>query len=437
MLRYLTAGESHGKALVAILDGVPAGLPLTADDVNRELARRQSGYGRGGRMKIERDEVEFLAGVRQGRTLGSPVAMLIANRDWANWAGVMAAEPRLSGPEETPDRGPREAAGRGPQGAEGSLGGPTRVGPDGEPVRGDPRITKVVTRPRPGHADLAGALKYGHRDLRNVLERASARETAARVAVGAVAKRLLAEVGIAVHSYVVEIGGVGFDPAGLDPAEAHRRAEASELRCPDEGATARMRARIDEAKRQGDSVGGVFEIVVTGVPAGLGSHVQWDRKLDGRLARALMSIQAMKGVEIGLGFAGARLGGRAVHDEIVPDPDRGARGLPPVGRPTNRAGGIEGGMTNGEPVVVRVAQKPISTLAHPLRSVDLATGEPVAAAYERSDVCAVPAGSVIGEAVVAIEIAAALLEKLGGDSLEEVRAHLEATRRLQAGLVGT
>jgi chorismate synthase len=302
-------------------------------------------------------------------------------------------------------------------------------------VQGDPRVTKVVTRPRPGHADLAGALKYGHRDLRNVLERASARETAARVAVGAVAKRLLAEVGIAVHSYVVEIGGVGFEPAGLDPTEAHRRAEASELRCPDEGATARMRARIDEAKRQGDSVGGVFEIVVTGVPAGLGSHVQWDRKLDGRLAQVLMSVQAMKGVEVGVGFAGARAGGQAVHDEIVLDPDRGARGLPPIGRPTNRAGGIEGGMTNGEPVVVRVAQKPISTLAHPLRSVDLASGEPVEAAYERSDVCAVPAGSVIGEAVVAIEIADALLEKVGGDSLEEVKAHLEATRRLQAALV--
>ncbi len=415
MLRYLTAGESHGRALVAILDGMPAGLPLTADDVNRDLARRQSGYGRGGRMKIEKDAVEFLAGVRQGRTLGSPLAMLIANRDWGNWAAVMAAEPLA------------------PAGA--PVDGRTPVDPDGEPVQGDPRVTQVVTRPRPGHADLAGALKYGHRDLRNVLERASARETVARVAVGAVAKRLLAEVGVAVHSYVVEIGGVAFDPAGLDPAEAHRRAEASELRCPDEGATARMRARIDEAKREGDSVGGVFEIVVTGVPAGLGSHVQWDRKLDGRLALALMSIQAMKGVEVGLGFAAARVGGQAVHDEIVPDPDRGARGLPGLGRPTNRAGGIEGGMTNGEPVVVRVAQKPISTLAHPLRSVDLATGESVEAAYERSDVCAVPAGSVIGEAVVAVEIADALLEKVGGDSLEEVRAHLEATRRLQAGVV--
>ncbi|HWP34553.1 MAG TPA: chorismate synthase [Thermodesulfobacteriota bacterium] len=407
MLRYLTAGESHGKALVAIVDGIPAGLPLTADDVNRDLARRQAGYGRGGRMKIEKDAVEFLGGVRQGVTLGSPIAMLIANRDWANWAAVMAPEPPAAIP----------------------------VDDDGEPVPGDPRVTRVVTRPRPGHADLAGALKYGHRDLRNVLERASARETAGRVAVGAVAKRLLAELGIAVYSYVLEIGGVGFDPTGLDPAEAHRRAEGSELRCPDEATTARMRARIDEAKRQGDSVGGIFEVVVTGVPAGLGSHVQWDRKLDGRLARALMSVQAMKGVEVGLGFAGARVGGKAFHDEILPDPDRGARGLPPLSRPTNRAGGIEGGMSNGEPIVVRVAQKPIATLAHPLRSVDLATGEPVTAAYERSDVCAVPAGSVIGEAVVAIEIADALLEKVGGDSLEEVRAHLEATRRLQAGLV--
>jgi chorismate synthase len=408
VLRYLTAGESHGRALVAIVDGLPAGLPVTADDVNRDLARRQSGYGRGGRMKIEKDGVEFLAGVRQGLTLGSPVALLIANRDWGNWAAVMAAEPPASGA--------------------------TPVDADGEPVQGDPRVTKVVTRPRPGHADLAGALKYGHRDLRNVLERASARETAARVAVGALARRLLAEAGIAVWSYVVEIGGVAFDPAGLDPAEAHRRAEASELRCPDEGATARMRERIDEAKRRGDSVGGVFEIVVTGAPAGLGSHVQWDRKLDGRLARALMSVQAMKGVEVGAGFAGARLGGQQVHDEIVPDPERGARGLPPFARPTNRAGGIEGGMTNGEPIVVRVAQKPISTLAHPLRSVDLATGEPVTAAYERSDVCAVPAGSVIGEAVVALEVAGALLEKVGGDSLAELTAHLEATRRLQAEL---
>lgn len=407
MLRYLTAGESHGKALVAIVDGLPAGLPVTAEDVNRDLARRQSGYGRGGRMKIEKDGVEFLAGIRQGLTLGSPVAMLIANRDWGNWAAVMAAEP---------------------------PGAATPVDEDGEPVQGDPRVTKVVTRPRPGHADLAGALKYGHRDLRNVLERASARETAARVAVGALARRLLAEVGVAVWSYVVDIGGVAFDPAGLDPAEAHRRAEASELRCPDPETTARMRARIDEGKRRGDSVGGIFEIVVTGVPVGLGSHVQWDRKLDGRLARALMSIQAMKGVEVGLGFAGARLGGQAVHDEIVPDPERGRKGLPPFGRPTNRAGGIEGGMTNGEPVVVRVAQKPISTLAHPLRSVDLATGEPVEAAYERSDVCAVPAGSVIGEAVVATEMADALLEKVGGDSLAEVKAHLEATRRLQAEL---
>ena len=408
MLRYLTAGESHGKALVAIVDGLPAGLPVAAEDVNRDLARRQSGYGRGGRMKIEKDGVEFLAGIRQGLTLGSPVAMLIANRDWGNWAAVMAAE------------APSAA---------------TPVDEDGEPVRGDPRVTKVVTRPRPGHADLAGALKYGHRDLRNVLERASARETAARVAVGALAKRLLAEVGIGVWSYVVDIGGVAFDPAGLDPVEAHRRADASELRCPDPETTARMRARIDEAKRRGDSVGGIFEIVVTGAPAGLGSHVQWDRKLDGRLARALMSIQAMKGVEVGLGFAGARLGGQAVHDEILPDPERGRQGLPPFGRPTNRAGGIEGGMTNGEPIVVRVAQKPISTLAHPLRSVDLATGEPVEAAYERSDVCAVPAGSVIGEAVVAIEVAAALLEKVGGDSLAEVKAHLDATRRLQAELV--
>ncbi|MDI6709708.1 MAG: chorismate synthase [Bacillota bacterium] len=376
MLRYLTAGESHGRALVTIVEGLPAGLPVRVEQIDAQLARRQGGYGRGGRMRIEQDRARILSGVRGGRTLGSPVALLIENRDWANWSEVMAA-----GPE-------------------------ARV--DG----------RVVTRPRPGHADLAGALKYGHRDLRNVLERASARETAARVAAGSLARRLLEELGIEIVGMVVRVGTETAQVPDKRPDELRARAAASAVMCPDQVASQHMMEAIDRARDTGDTLGGVFEVHAYGVPPGLGSHVHWDRKLDGRLARALMSIQAVKGVEIGDGFAAAASPGSAVGDEIYYSRERG------LYRMTNRAGGIEGGMTNGQPVVVRAAMKPIPTLRRPLASVDLATKEPVAAAYERSDICAVPAACVIGEAVMAWELAAACLEKFGGDTLDEVREAL-------------
>jgi chorismate synthase len=376
--RFLTAGESHGEALVTVLDGVPAGLPLTEADINEDLARRQRGYGRGGRMKIERDQVRILSGVRWGRTLGSPITLTIANRDWENWKATMAV-----------------------------------AAPDPDTAR------KEVTRPRPGHADLAGAMKFGHRDIRNVLERSSARETTARVAAAGVAKRLLAEFGITILSHVTEIGGVRV-PADLETSweQVRRRAEESEVRCADPATEAAIIAAIDEAKAKGDTLGGVFEVVALGCPVGLGSYTQWDRRLDGRLAQAFCAIQAIKGCEIGLGFETARRPGSAVHDEILFDAAQGFR------RTTNNAGGLEGGVTNGQAVVVRAAMKPLSTLRTPLRSVDVATKEAVEAVVERSDVCAVPAAGVVGEAMMALTLADAFLEKFGGDSLEEIRRNL-------------
>jgi chorismate synthase len=378
MLRYLNGGESHGKYLLAVLEGVPAGLPLTAEDVNRDLARRQKGYGRGGRMRVEQDRVEFGCGVRKGATLGNPIGLLIANKDWENWKDVMAAEP-----------------------------GPTPT-------------EKVVTRPRPGHADLVGAIKYGHRDIRNVLEKASARETAIRVAIGGVAKSLLAQFGMQVVSYTVQIVDVVAKRCE-DPLEAYTLAETSDVRSPDPEAGAQMVERIRTAKHKGDTLGGVFEVVVTNPPIGLGSYTQWDRRLSARLAMAAMSIQAMKGVEIGMGFEAARRFGSEVHDDIYYD-KQGQQFI----RHTNNAGGLEGGITNGLPIVLRVAMKPISTLYSPKKSVDIETKEPFDATVERSDICTVPAAGVVGEAVVAFEMANALIEKFGGDSLEEMKRNFDA-----------
>lgn len=375
--RFMTAGESHGKALSAIIEGVPAGLPLDAAWVDRELARRMQGYGRGARMKIESDQVEWLSGIRAGETLGSPIALLIHNRDWENWADVMAAEG------------------------------------DGELRR------RRVTRPRPGHADLVGVLKYDRLDARDILERASARETAARVAAGAVAKRLLAECGVEVGSHVVSLGGIPAQAPTPRPRPLNAASDRSPVRVLDAAAEALMVARIDEAARAGDTLGGEVEVVADGLVLGLGSHVAWDRKLDSRLAGILMSIPAVKGVEIGLGFEAARRPGSRVHDAIEPGPAVDGRGA--FRRATNHAGGLEGGMTTGEPLVVRVAMKPISTLMTPLRTVDLAVGAPAAAQSERSDVTAVPAMGVIAEALVAIVLADAMLEKFGGDSLAELK----------------
>ncbi|MDP2626080.1 MAG: chorismate synthase [Candidatus Rokubacteria bacterium] len=376
--RFLTAGESHGEALTAIIEGVPAGLLLSEADINEDLARRQRGYGRGGRMKIERDQAHISSGVRWGVTLGSPITLSIQNRDWENWKTTMAV---------------------------------------GEPPAGAP--AKAVTRPRPGHADLAGAMKYGHRDIRNVLERSSARETTARVAVAGVAKRLLAEFGISILSHVIEIGGVRIVPLELPWEEIKRRAEASEVRCADPAAERAMIEAIDDARAKGDTLGGVFEVVALGCPVGLGSYVHWDRKLDGRLAQAFCSIHAIKGAEIGLGFEAARRPGSQVHDEIFFDRDAGFT------RRTNSAGGLEGGVTNGQPVIVRAVMKPIATLRRPLQSVDVETKEVVEAVVERSDVCAVPAAGVVGEAMMAITLAQAVLEKFGGDSLEEIRRNYQ------------
>lgn len=373
-LRWSTAGESHGPELVALLEGIPAGLPLLAADVDADLARRQRGYGRGGRMKIETDRVRLVAGVRGGETLGSPIALVVENRDHASWAGRMGPAPFDAPPEP-------------------------------------------LTRPRPGHADLAGGLKYDRHDLRDILERASARETAARVAVGGVCRALLRAVGIEVFAHVTAIGPVAAQTEGLELGELRARAAASDLACADPEAEQAMRAAIHEAAHAGDTLGGIFEVVGTGLPPGLGSHVQWDRKLDGRLGQALMSIQAIKGVEIGVGFAAARARGSEVHDAIGWD---GAA----FTRPTNRAGGLEGGITNGMPLVCRAAMKPIATLKKALPSVDVRTKESFEAAFERSDVCAVAAASVVGEAMVAITVADALLEKLGGDSLRELEANL-------------
>ncbi|MFZ5633932.1 MAG: chorismate synthase [Bacillota bacterium] len=378
MIRFVTAGESHGPALITVVENLPAGIPVAEEYINRQLKRRQEGYGRGDRMKIEADRVRFLSGVRGGLTLGSPVAMQIENRDWANWSEIM-------------DPGP------------GALTG-----------------SRVVTRPRPGHADLSGAIKYGHRDIRNVLERASARETAARVAAGSLARRLLEELGVTVLGAVIRIGPVAAGFPDRPPAELAGLISQSSLGCADPGAEKAMRAEIDRAREDGDSLGGVFEIRVYGLPPGIGSYTSWDMKLDGRLAGAVMSIQAIKGVEVGLGFAAAQMPGSRVHDEIYYEEGPGFY------RKTNRAGGIEGGMTNGGPVVVRAAMKPIPTLYKPLKSVDIVTREPFEASVERSDVCAVPAARVVGEAVVAWEIAGACLEKFGGDSMEEIKERWRA-----------
>lgn len=395
-LRFTTAGESHGKGLVTIVEGLPAGLPVTADWIDRDLGRRMLGYGRGARMKIERDRVEILSGVRAGETLGSPVALLVRNRDWENWEDVMAAE--------------------------------------GTP--GDLRRRRV-TRPRPGHADLVGVLKYDRLDARDILERASARETVARVAAGALARRLLDEFGVDVGSHVVSLGGVRATPPADLPRPLNDAADRSEIRVLDPAVEAEIVARIDRAKKDGDTLGGEIEVVARGVVIGLGSHVSWDRKLDARLAGILMSIPAVKGVEIGLGFEAARRPGSAVHDPIDADGaagPAGAGGGPPVpgharggfARRSNNAGGLEGGMTTGEPLVVRVAMKPISTLMAPLPTVDLTSGAPASAQSERSDVTAVPAMGVIAEALVAIVLADAMLEKFGGDSLAEMRRNVAA-----------
>jgi chorismate synthase len=379
-LRWMTAGESHGPRLVAIVEGIPAGLPLLASDIDEDLARRQRGYGRGGRMKIETDRVEFGGGVRDGATLGSPIAMTIVNRDHQNWLDRMSPGP-LPAPAEP------------------------------------------LTRPRPGHVDLAGGLKYDRKDLRDVLERASARETAARTAVGAVAKKLLGAVGIDVFAHVVAIGRVKAVRPDLPPAELKARARASDLACADPEAEVWMKDAIRETAHAGDTLGGVFEVVATGVPTGLGAHIQWDRKLDGRLAQALMSIQAIKGVEVGDGWRAAESRGSEVHDAIYYD--AGARRFT---RPTNRAGGLEGGISNGESVVCRAAMKPIATLKKALPSVDVRTKEPFDAAHERSDICAVAAASIVGEAMVAITLCDALLEKFGGDSLRELARNVDGYR---------
>lgn len=384
MLRYLTAGESHGPQLTSIIEGVPAGFPLDAESINIDLARRQCGYGRGGRMQIETDRVEILSGVRWGKSIGSPVTLCVVNRDWVNWQEKMSPHVRHR----------------------------------------DDKL--AVTRSRPGHADLPGAMKYDHHDVRNILERSSARETAVRVAVGAVAKSILTQFGITVSGFVTELGGIKAKRPKMSWEALQGKIAKSELFTCDERAEAEMKALIDRAKESGDTVGGVIEVNVCGVPVGLGSHVQWDRKLDARLAMALMSIQAIKGVEIGCGFDAARNPGSMVHDEIYYDSVRLVEGKSSgFYRKTNNAGGIEGGITNGETIIVRAAMKPIPTLYKPLKSVDIITKEPFDATVERSDTCAVPAAAVVAEAVVAVEIANAFLEKFGGDSLGEIRRNYD------------
>jgi len=390
-LRWLTAGESHGRSLGVIVEGVPAGLRLSAEQLGVDLARRQRGYGRGARQTIEHDAADIVSGVRHGVTLGSPILLLVANRDWENWTGVMQVE-ALSDEE-------LEAL------AAAAADGNKRATP--------------VTRVRPGHADLAGALKYGFSDVRNVLERASARETAARVAAGGIARAILAELGVDVWSFTAEVGGVAVDPARA--TLSREDADASPLRCPDPDGEAAMIARIDEARSSGDTVGGVFEVVAHGLPIGIGSYVHWDRRLDAALAAAVMSINIVKGVEIGLGFEQTRRFGSAVHDVIE---GRGAGGRW-IHR-SNNAGGLTGGVTNGEPLVVRGAVKPISTLARPLPSADLVSGETVEKAhYERSDISVVPAAGVVGEAMVMLTLADAMLDKLGGDTMLDTRAALD------------
>jgi chorismate synthase len=372
--RFLTAGESHGKGLVSIAEGMVAGLPLEEHHINKELKRRQQGYGRGGRMKIEDDKAEIIAGVRHGLTIGSPIALFITNRDWENWQQELSVSP---------------------------------VDREVEPV----------TSPRPGHADLAGVTKYGLNDIRPVIERASARETAARVAVGAIARRFLEEFGVVVHSYTAAIGGHHWEPSKISSID-WRQVEASPVRCANAKVERAMMTAIDDAKTDGDTLGGVFEAIAAGVPIGLGSHVSWDRRLDGRISRAIMSINAVKGMEIGEGFALAGLRGSQAHDVIEPNRRSRAKGVP-WRHVTNRGGGIEGGISNGQDIVVRAVVKPIATLAKPLSSIEVRAGKKSEAHYERSDVCVVPAAGVIGEATVAIVLADACLEKFGGDNLKE------------------
>jgi chorismate synthase len=389
MLRYLTAGESHGPCLTILIDGVPAGFPIAVGKINHDLWRRQQGYGRGGRMLIEKDEAQIRSGIRWGETLGSPVAIGIENRDWKNWTKKMSPLPE--------DR--------------------------------DDKI--AVTKPRPGHADLNGVLKYDRRDIRDILERASARDTVSRTAAGSFAKQLLAPFGVRVMAYIRSIGNVSANLDGLSYEETSSRSEESPVRTADGAAEEKMIALIEECKKEGNTLGGIFEVVALGLPPGLGSHTQWDRKLDGRLAQALMSIQAIKGVEVGLGFEMARRRGSQVHDEIFFDPEKmvteGTPRIVPTGfyRGSNNSGGTEGGMTNGAPLVVRVAMKPISTLMSPLQSVDLRTKESADASVERSDVCAAPAAAVVGECIVAFELASAFLDKFGGDSLREIKRNYE------------
>jgi chorismate synthase len=374
-MRYLTAGETHGPQLTAIIEGLPSNLTILAEEINFQLARRQKGYGRGLRMQIEKDTIQIAGGIRHGKTTGAPVALVVENRDWAHWTKVMSIEPVEEG-----DEGKRR-----------------------------------VNRPRPGHADLNGGLKYNQRDLRNILERSSARETTIRVAVGAIARTFLAEFGIKVAGQVIRIGDVVAARQDLPLDELIRITEESPVRVADKDAEERMVAAIDAAKADGDTLGGIVEVIIEGVPVGLGSHVQWDRKLDGRIAQAVVSIQAFKGVEFGIGFEAAEQPGSKVHDEILYNAPDGFE------RRTNRAGGLEGGMTTGEPIVVRGVMKPISTLYKALQSVDIDTKEVFTAQIERSDTCAVPAAGVIMENVVAWEVAQAFLEKFGGDSMEEIR----------------
>lgn len=381
-MRYITAGESHGPQLTTIIEGVPAGLPLVADDINEELARRQKGYGRGRRMQIETDQVQIVSGVRHGETLGSPIALVVENRDFAHWTKIMGAEP-LTEQEEK-------------------------------------EMKRKVTKPRPGHADLNGAIKYGHRDMRNVLERSSARETTVRVAAGAVAKKVLAELGITVAGHVIEIGGVQAKETTYRTIEELKSiTEASPVRCLDKEAGNQMIKAIDDAKANGDSIGGIVEVIAEGMPIGVGSYVHYDRKLDAKLAAAMMSINAFKGVEIGIGFEAAHRPGSEVHDEILWNEEHGYT------RKTNNAGGLEGGMTTGMPIVVRGVMKPIPTLYKPLQSVDIDTKEPFTASIERSDSCAVPAASVVAEAVVAWELATALIEQFGLDRMDLIRENIE------------
>lgn len=380
--KFTTAGESHGKALVAIVEGLPAGLAIDVEQINAELRRRQQGYGRGGRMKIETDRVEFLSGVRHGRALGSPVAMMIENRDFIHWTEIMSAER----------------------------------------VETEPKNPRLVKRPRPGHADLAGGQKFAARDLRDILERASARETAARVACGALAKQLLGEFGTVIRSHVIKLGRVPDAPLAVTWEEIGAIPAESPLNCADREVETRMIAHVDEAKANGDTLGGIFEVVAKNVVVGLGSHTSWAEKLDGRIAQALMSIQAVKAVEIGEGVVNAQRFGSEVHDEIYYDESE-------FRRRTNRAGGLEGGITNGEELRVRGYLKPIATLRKALHSVDIDTKESNLAAFERSDVTAVPAAGVIGEAMLAIVLANAMREKFGGDSIEEMRRNVEAYRR--------